>query len=195
MFNYRITMTASFIASLENIENLFRTIARRADEVGAECHNIEDMIDAEIKKEDGSVDVIRDLQSQLETVQTNWKEERKGYDEQIFGSKKKGIEAPFEDLTKEFYEAYCEYVCGSQAGMKKAVYDFLWKHSIEGDVKEKAVKEFTASLLCTIGGRFASNKKINEGSDFIVAMTAKNFKKYLFGALIDTIKRSTIKTR
>ena len=192
MFNYRITFKADVYANIVKIDTTFKTLAERSVTVGAELKALEEAVQTAIKADD--LDAVKSAQTALDKKADAWKAERKGYNNILFGNKKENMGGLCDGITKTFYESYVDFVeKGNLVGLKDTVRNYLIDSIEESDVKDRAVNEFTTALICQIGGKFASNKKIVEGSKYIVAMNKNAFKKYFFGALLDIIVTTTIK--
>ena len=193
MFNYRLTMKSEVMEKLNNFESVIRTMASRSCEVTTEKKRLTEIRD----NVENSEEEIKNAISELAKLEKDWKAESKAYNLKLYGGKDdKGnkIGGYCDNISKDFYKSYCTYILECKdSQFKKAVKDFLVENSVNDDVRERAVEEFTKALLIILGGRFNSNRKIADGEKFIATMNKRSFKKVLFGAILDIIAKSTIK--
>ena len=193
MFNYRLTISEELANKLNNFDAIVRQQATRSLEVTTEKKRLEEIRD----NTENSEETIKEAIEDIKKLEEAWKVERKGYDLQLFGGKDEDgnkVGGYCDSISKDFYKAYTTYITECNAvTLKDTVRKFLEDNTLEDAVRDRAVAEFTSELLIMLGGKFNSNKKLAEGENFISTMNKKTFKKYLFGSILDIIKKTTLK--
>jgi hypothetical protein len=190
-----MTINKETMDNLTKFDAIVRQQAARSVEVTKERKRLEAIRDNTENSKEEQDGAIKDL----EKLEEAWKKERKGYDLQLFGGKDANgdkVGGFCDYISKDYYKAYCEYITKrNEAGMKEATQKFFIGACVEGTtVKDRSVKEFTKALLILLGGKFNSNSKLAKGEQFITTLNQRTFKKVVFGAILDIIDNSTIKT-
>ena len=193
MFNYRITLSNEMVSKINGFTVTIRECASRSCEVTTEKKRLEAIRD----NTDNTKEVQDEAIKNLEKLEEEWKKERKAYDLKLYGGKDKDgkkVGGYCDNISKDFYKAYVAYIteCDNKA-MYNAVADFLVANCKKGDVRDRAIQEFTTEILIILGGKFNSNSKLAKGEAFITTLNKRTFKKVLFGAIIDIIAKTTIK--
>lgn len=200
MYNYRLTLKDNFVSDLVKFEKMVQIMAERRAEVREIRKNIEAKLEVAIAEE--KIDEVQALTNEVNEIALAWAEEQKAYNLKLYGGKNdKGekVGGYCDWVSKDIYKSYVDYIeNGNLAKLYATISDLLTKNSVEGSVRDRAVKEFTAELIMLLGAKFVSDNKVLKNKEngthiYISAMNKRMFKKLVFGAIITIIDRTTIK--